>query len=200
MLTYLWAVIASILSVLLFLANLAVFEALLAFVPQNEPDNHVGAWSPWVTIGLVVVAAFLGKYHQALMTSAATLLRRIFDTRDQTTSDRHDDEGGESPQMRTSMTAQAKQASREERSLPATTTHVVSVGVTRALAAGHWIKEEWMLLKAFWRNPDDNIDSHHTAYLPTHLSTCPSIPEQYVSFGESTFHDFPDHQTQVTTT
>ena len=66
LLAYLWAVTASVVSVLLFLINAIAMEMLLSHFPQNESAIHIGAWTPWANIGLVIFAAFIGKFHDTL--------------------------------------------------------------------------------------------------------------------------------------
>lgn len=78
MIAYFWTVIASVLSVLFFLANIVVLELFLAYLPQSESASHVGAWSPWATTVLVILAALVGKLHKTFVRSNITLIQRAF--------------------------------------------------------------------------------------------------------------------------
>jgi len=75
---YLWTVVASFLSVVLFTTNIIMMEILLGDLPQSESSAHIGAWSPWSTTGLIVVATFIGKYHKTFATSIIARVRRGF--------------------------------------------------------------------------------------------------------------------------
>jgi len=164
---YLWAVVASVLSILLFLANIVVMELLLAYLPQNESATHIGAWSPWATTVLVIFAAFISKFHETLVRSVFAPVRRAFSTMGHSTGEGHTrgnlqkDEHGTKQQIR--KTPKLARTSRGERWSLLGVPHILRFGRDRVLSAGCDVREEWMLLKAFWQDPDNAVDISHKA-------------------------------------
>ena len=78
---YLWAVLSTVLSVVLFVFNVIAMELLLSYFPQSETAKHVGAWSPWAATGLILAAALISKIphrpFQAMTKFSFQTLKRI---------------------------------------------------------------------------------------------------------------------------
>ena len=154
LIAYLWAVVSSGLCVLLFITNIVVFETLLTHFPQSESATHVGAWTPWVTTALVLLAALIAKYHDLLVSSisaSAKETRQKFFARFG---------------HRTAMVGN----DRSRLLGPASSTPTNPATLKWALAPLRFVderflsficlvREEWVLLKKFWRDPDERVDS-----------------------------------------
>lgn len=156
---YIWAVISSVICVILFVFNIIAMEVLLSKLPQSESAKHVGAWSPWAATGLIIAAALLSKVPQNLFqkmfSSSIRGFKRI---------------SGRINTMvvtvRSSVTRRRHSKQRQPKPTEPKTTD--SVGVTKP----NWLKafsknvkrtlasyrdtviDEWKSLVAFWKDPD----------------------------------------------
>ena len=154
-LAYTWAVIATILSVLLFLVNITAMEVFLVYFPQSESANHIGAWTPWANTGLVLFAALLARFHSQLVHSIGFATRQALSkmmndvgrTR-QAEPHRQREPGSVQPPL----AGQVDSAFAEHQD-PQGLLDLASKNVASTV---HDLKKEWRLFKAFWENPDDS--------------------------------------------
>ena len=143
---YLWAVVASILSIILFIGNIVIMELLLTAFPQSESLAHVGAWSPWSNTGLVIVAACIGQFHASIVQLITWPIRRCLGNPRRTQEVPH-------------FGADANNGGKESKSI---SDHIS--GKTRCilqdnlLVARHTLKRERDSLTVFWRDPDKAVE------------------------------------------
>ena len=60
---YLGAVGIAVISLPLLVLNVTLIEIYVQRLPQSETPRHVGAWSPYATIGLALFSFFLANVH-----------------------------------------------------------------------------------------------------------------------------------------
>ena len=163
-LAYFWAVIATVLLVLLFLVDVIFMELILTYFPQSESIIHVGAWRPWANTGLVVFAAFVGQFHKRLIRSIRVLARRALSIVG------HRAGGARQMQYHIQKGYQADQQLLSERLEPPSTEsqnrwgllrtlHIFSFASNRLFCVRQDLKEERVLLKALWENPGDAFNN-----------------------------------------
>jgi hypothetical protein len=75
---YTSSVAATLASIPTFVLSILAAEWFLQSLPQSENENHVGAWSPWANTGLILIAAFITRYHATIrrMTRLSLLTRK----------------------------------------------------------------------------------------------------------------------------
>ena len=168
----LWSFIASVLCVLLFFFNLVALEYLLSNLPQAESARHIGAWSPWVSTALAVFAALVAKFHQPLVHKISERLsqaqsriknsiRRVFG-RVRRVNNRKDPAGNtrsqESKLTRSTQTGSGKLTPSEEYQAPRRAAPLRFI-LKEVLAVKINMGNEWASLKAFWRDPDKEMEN-----------------------------------------
>ena len=160
---YFWAVIATVLSALLFLANVIIMELVLAYLPQSESAINVGAWSPWTNTGLVVFAAFVGKFNDRLVWWCCMSVRQplsIFGHRmNGVKQSKHTEEDYEAaPQPVLEKSDAIRRARQDHWTLPSRVLYLFSFASEKLLCMLHSLRGEWLLLKAFWKDPDSAMN------------------------------------------
>ncbi|KPM45323.1 hypothetical protein AK830_g1182 [Neonectria ditissima] len=70
---YLWSIFATILAVPFLVVNVVLVEIFLHELPQSESPIHVGAWSPYTSTALALIAVFIGT--PAVKSRASEMLR-----------------------------------------------------------------------------------------------------------------------------
>ena len=60
---YLWAVFTFVICVPLLVVNMAAAELLMKTLPEQEDLTSVGAWSPYASTVLVLIAAFIARFY-----------------------------------------------------------------------------------------------------------------------------------------
>ena len=70
---YAWAVFIYVICPPLFVINLVANEIDISLLPQQETSKHIGAWSPWAATALVLIAAFIARFHN----SGVSILKKI---------------------------------------------------------------------------------------------------------------------------
>ena len=73
---YLWAIFATVLALPLFVGNMVANEIIVNQLPEAESHIHVGAWSSPASVGLVVFAAFVGRYHDSLVNTVIRIFNQ----------------------------------------------------------------------------------------------------------------------------
>ncbi|KFY17670.1 hypothetical protein V492_00478 [Pseudogymnoascus sp. VKM F-4246] len=63
---YLWSVFVVIIAVPLLLVDVTLIELYVRQLPQSESYSHVGAWTPYASTALVLIAAALAKSYDTL--------------------------------------------------------------------------------------------------------------------------------------
>ena len=159
---YLWTVFATLLSVLFFIFNIVAMEAFLAEFPQGESAVHIGAWGPWVTTALVLLAGLVAQFHPLLVLSISISLRKCWSRRwtyfERRQASRKNHQG-ENKAARTGVKSRllvppTQSDSRHSRWVFAP----FGSFSKRIMSCVGDIKEEWVLLKAFWRDPDRTVE------------------------------------------
>ena len=160
---YLWAVLASILCVTLFLFNIAAMEYLLANLPEAESARHIGAWGPWVGTGLAILAALVAKFHTTVVDKASASLVRAISWGVGRSREGYDGNGrGRNPAYQRSKQSRCTKMGSglpgyygEHRdqwgSCPLGLIKWMAMSVTSSA------RNEWASLTAFWRDPDNEI-------------------------------------------
>ena len=158
---YLWAVLASILSVLLFLANIVTMEVLLAYYPQSESAAHIGAWSYWASTGLVILAAFIGRFHESVVQRIFAILRQIYNE----CSDLWADGGfhgtlskkGNGSGHLIQHSPKGPLQSKGKRNNGTNMSYLIQYCLQWMLGVRCNMVDEWLSLKDFWKHPDDAV-------------------------------------------
>lgn len=63
---YLWSVFVVVIAVPLLIIDVILIELYVRQLPQSEDANHVGAWTPYASMALVLFAAALAKSHETI--------------------------------------------------------------------------------------------------------------------------------------
>lgn len=61
--SYTYSIVTALVSIPLLALTILAVEGFLQYLPQNESEIHVGAWSPWANTGLILIAAFISRFH-----------------------------------------------------------------------------------------------------------------------------------------
>lgn len=187
---YLWAVVASVLSVLLFVTNFIVLELLLTYFPQNEPATHIGAWSPWANTVLVILAAFISKFHAFLIRTICASVQRAIASLRYLRRDRpiHGDLLNDEHET--------KQLPQDTTRLPRTPIKDRAFflrAVRILISCRDWmlstrtnVKEEWDSFKAFWYDPENSLvfGAIHSGHCNIITASIP-IEEEEISVPEN---------------
>lgn len=78
LLAYLWALFILVLCSPLFIFNLVAGEIFLRPFPQSEDQQHIGAWGPWASTVLVLIAAIIAKYHNVFADLLIDCINDVF--------------------------------------------------------------------------------------------------------------------------
>ena len=156
---YLWAVVSSIICVILFVFNIFAMEFFLTIFPQSESARHVGAWTPWAATGLIVAAALISKIPskpiRKTCNSFCQALKKV------------------GSWIRSGVVTVRENLSRQEKikqrdSVPTEPTTPGHVGAAKSgwlraglrtlkrklASCGNTLRGEWKSLVGFWRDPD----------------------------------------------
>jgi hypothetical protein len=74
---YLWAVLMLVLCPPLFVINLIAIEFVINPLSQREASNHVSAWGPWASTGLVLFAAFIARFQHSIVRILGEMIREF---------------------------------------------------------------------------------------------------------------------------
>ncbi|KFY71416.1 hypothetical protein V499_08368 [Pseudogymnoascus sp. VKM F-103] len=78
---YLWSVFVVVVAVPLLIIDVVLIELYVRRLPQSESADHIGAWAPYASTGLVLFAAALAKSYEtikALILQSGGNLRKIW--------------------------------------------------------------------------------------------------------------------------
>ncbi|KAF2814957.1 uncharacterized protein BDZ99DRAFT_458915 [Mytilinidion resinicola] len=75
---YLGSVAGAMLSPAIFVTTVVSNELLLGMYPVSEHHDAVGAWAPWVSVGLVLFAAVMDRYFRPLLISMRIALESLW--------------------------------------------------------------------------------------------------------------------------
>ncbi|KFZ14504.1 hypothetical protein V501_03203 [Pseudogymnoascus sp. VKM F-4519 (FW-2642)] len=78
---YLWSVFVVVVAVPLLIIDVVLIELYVRRLPQSESADHIGAWAPYASTGLVLFAAALAKSYEtikALLLQSGGNLRKIW--------------------------------------------------------------------------------------------------------------------------
>ena len=64
LLGYMWALFILIICIPVVILNVTSVEILMYEFPQAAANDSADAWGPWVSTGLVLIAAFIAKFHR----------------------------------------------------------------------------------------------------------------------------------------
>ena len=78
LLAYLWALFILIICPPLFIFNLVAGEIFVHPFPQSENEHHIGAWGPWASTALILIAAMIAKYHNIFVDLLIDLINDVF--------------------------------------------------------------------------------------------------------------------------
>ena len=77
-LAYAWALFVFIICPPVFALNLIASEIKIHPFPQSELANHVGAWTPWAATALVLIAAFIARFHYSAVDMVVNITNHAF--------------------------------------------------------------------------------------------------------------------------
>lgn len=153
---YLWAVIASVICVMLFFFNIIALELLLSGFPQSESARHVGAWSAWAATGLIVAAAFISKIPhnpiRKVFRSTSQAMKR-FNCLISSTARRTMSRKNGSKQDQSALTEQTTLGDAAE-AKPGRASELFNQVRTTLVSCRRTVIDEWRSLKGFWKDPD----------------------------------------------
>ena len=72
---YAWAILITLICPPLFMLNLVANELNLNELPESETGKHIGAWSPYASTILVLLAAFAARFHRPVTTNIKKIAR-----------------------------------------------------------------------------------------------------------------------------
>ena len=97
LIAYFWSVVIVLIAVPLLIVNMGVIEVYLSELPESEDAQHIGAWTPWASTGLALLAGLIAKLYGPVSRMAAEsrgyiweLLRRVWPGRRHHKNFRHD--------------------------------------------------------------------------------------------------------------
>lgn len=133
-------------------------EALLTIFPQSESSAHVGAWSPWATTGLVLLAGLIAKFHASVAQSVSMFVRRacsrckavLMEQKGASKASR-----GEVERRGQDVNFLQPVSYRSKGSVDVDASKTPAQSVMHRIVKGlRAVKEEWVLLRGFWHDPD----------------------------------------------
>lgn len=78
---YLWSVFVVVVAIPLLIIDVILIELYVRRLPQSESANHIGAWAPYASTGLVLFAAALARSYEtikALLLQSGGNVRKIW--------------------------------------------------------------------------------------------------------------------------
>ena len=74
---YVISVVTLVLYFPVFALTIAISEVLVGDFPESEHSDSIGAWTPWVSVGLIVFGALIVNFHSPLTTALSEKLKAI---------------------------------------------------------------------------------------------------------------------------
>lgn len=97
LLAYLWSVFIVVVAVPLLIIDVVLIELYVRRLPQGESANHIGAWAPYASTGLVLFAAALAKSYETIKAlllqsggNVRKIWRKIFPSKTKSSKLKHD--------------------------------------------------------------------------------------------------------------
>ncbi|OBT67337.1 hypothetical protein VE03_02631 [Pseudogymnoascus sp. 23342-1-I1] len=94
---YLWSVFVVVVAVPLLIIDVILIELYVRRLPQSESANHIGAWTPYASTGLVLFAAALAKSYETIKAlilqsggNVRKIWRKIFPSKTKSSKLKHD--------------------------------------------------------------------------------------------------------------
>ena len=75
---YLMTIVTLILYLPVFVLTIAVSEILVADYPESEHSDSIGAWTPWLSVGLIASGALILNFHNPVTHAISGKLKVLF--------------------------------------------------------------------------------------------------------------------------
>ena len=171
LLGYLWAIVILVLCIPLLVINMTAAEILISKLPQQEESDHVGAWTPYASTGLVLIAALVARYHRAYTDLARRMAAKtswysfhtLREVLRRSTRSRDREKSLVPPgSLANDATLGVQEASKRVRTdFISGPFHFVKINVVTVIVGViQIIPNEWRLLKEFWSDDTENIILH----------------------------------------
>ncbi|OBT98985.1 hypothetical protein VE01_02440 [Pseudogymnoascus verrucosus] len=157
---YLWSVFVVVVAVPLLIIDVVLIELYVRRLPQSESADHIGAWAPYASTGLVLFAAALAKSYETikalLLQSGGNLRkiwRKIFPSKTKSSKLKHDEYVDALHKAKNVLKITGSFVFRQD----------VRGGARR----------EWTSFVKFCKDPEQSYDEFLESRKPQVLCTCP---------------------------
>lgn len=157
---YLWSVFVVVIAIPLLVIDVVLIELYVRQLPQSENANHIGAWAPYASTGLVLFAAALAKSYETIKAlllqsggNVRKIWRKIFPSKTKSSKLKHDKYVDALHKAKNVFKITGSFVFRQD----------VRGGASR----------EWTSFAKFCKDPEQSYDDYLESRKPQVLCTCP---------------------------